>query len=112
MVTCVGQRANVPTLHIATMSPLSETFFLNDTSMEVGNYWQGSHRLDKIFFHDNFLIFHDHLSYQFCICCVLQKTSKNVNFLQVTLMLTFLVVAKKNISIWYNSGAKLVKFQD
>ena len=43
-------------------------------------YDQGSHRLDKICshdFHDHFLIFHNHLSFRFCICGILQKTSKN-----------------------------------
>ena len=42
---------------------------------------QGSDRLDKIFFHDHFLSFHDHLS-----SGSLQKTSENAYFLDSCLI--------------------------
>ena len=67
--------------------------------------FQRFHILD-VFFHDHFLIFHNHLSSRFCICGVLQKMLENA---LSTSVLNFLVVAK-NIPIWYNLEAKLMKF--
>ena len=61
------------------------------------------------FFHDHFLIFHDHLSYRFGIRSLLYKTSENANFLHRCL---FSLWWQKTVKIGTIQGSKLIKLHD